>query len=403
MQLSEARGIGKAYPVILPRFALLLSVCAGLLQAAPLLETSDVFPQKMAGIARYRIPGVVVTPKGTVLAYAEARKNNSADWGEIELHLRRSIDGGKTWDAPRQIAHRAARLEGNPRKASGGDREQTVNNPVAIVDHTTGAIEFVYCVNYARAFSMRSTDDGLTWSAPVDRTATFEPLRATYDWKVIATGPGHGLQLKSGRLVVPIWLAYGKVGDHKPSAAATIYSDDHGRTWKAGDIAFPNTGEFGDPNETMITTLADGRVMLVARNVSSANRKLVSLSTDGATGWSTPKFHDQLWEPICMASIVAHPAQPGTQIYSAPHTLGRDPAGKEIPATKGKRENLSIKLSRDDGKTWPVNKTLEAGPSAYSDLAVLPDGTVLCLYEKNSDIVATRFNLEGLTGAPAAR
>ena len=387
----------------LPRFALLLSVCAGLLQAAPLLETSDVFPQKMAGIARYRIPGIVVTAKGTLLAYAEARKNNSSDWGEIEIHLRRSLDGGKTWEAVKKIAHVGDRLEGNPRKQSGGEQEQTVNNPVAIVDRTTGAIEFLYCINYARCFSMRSTDDGVTWTTPVDITATFEPFRAKYDWKVIATGPGHGLQLKSGRLVVPIWLAYGKIGDHKPSAAATIYSDDHGKTWKAGDIAFPNAGEFGDPNETMITTLADGRVMLVARNVSKANRKLVSTSADGATGWSTPKFHDQLWEPICMASIVAHPTQPGTQLYSAPHTLGRDAAGNEIPAGRGKRENLSIKLSRDDGKTWPVNKTLDAGPSAYSDLAVLPDGTVLCLYEKNSDIVAARFNLEWLAGAPAAR
>ncbi|MBL9201447.1 MAG: exo-alpha-sialidase [Opitutaceae bacterium] len=382
------------------RSFLAFAAAGAALRAAPLLESTAVFPANSNGIARHRIPGVVVTPKGTVLAYCEARRNNSSDWGEIEIHLRRSTDGGKTWDAPRHIAHRAARLEGNPRKKSGGEREQTVNNPVAIVDRTTGAIEFVYCVNYARAFSMRSTDDGLTWSAPVEITASFEPLRRHYDWKVIATGPGHGLQLKSGRLVVPIWLAYGKTGDHKPSASGTIYSDDHGQTWRAGDIAFPNAGDFGDPNETMITTLADGRVLLVARSVSKANRKLLSTSADGATGWSTPKFHDQLWEPICMASIVAHPAQPGLQLFSNPHTLARDASGGEMPAKSGKRENLSIKLSRDDGRTWPVNKTLDAGPSAYSDLAVLPDGTVLCLYEKGSDIVAARFNLEWLGAGP---
>ena len=382
------------------RSLLFLFAAGTALRAAPLLETSDVFPAKMAGIERYRIPGVVVTPKGTVLAYCEARRNNSSDWGEIEIHLRRSTDGGKTWGPGKQIAHVGARLEGNPRKAAGGEREQTVNNPVAIVDRTTGAIEFVYCVNYARAFAMRSTDDGVTWSAPVDITATFEPFRAKYDWKVIATGPGHGLQLKSGRLVVPIWLAYGKTGDHKPSAAATIFSDDHGRTWKAGDIALPNEGAFGDPNETMITTLSDGRVLLVARSVSKANRKLITMSADGATGWSTPKFHEQLWEPVCMASIIAHPSKAGTLIFSNPHTLGRDSAGKEIPAGRGKRENLSIKLSRDDGTTWPVSRTLDAGPSAYSDLAVLPDGTVLCLYEKANDIVAARFNLEWIAAKP---
>lgn len=378
--------------------AILAATSAVALRAAPAPEFFDVFPANSNGVTRHRIPGMVVTTKGTVLAYCEARINNSSDWGEIEIHLRRSTDGGKTWDAPRRIAHRGARLEGNPRKKSGGEREQTVNNPVAIVDRVTGAIEFVYCVNYARAFAMRSTDDGLTWTDPVDITASFEPFRRHYDWKVIATGPGHGLQLKNGRLVVPIWLAYGAVGDHKPSASATIYSDDHGRTWRAGDIAFPNSGDFGDPNETMITTTADGRVLLVARNVSKANRKLVSVSADGATGWSTPRFHEQLWEPICMASIVAHPSRPGTQLYSAPHTLARDASGREIPAGRGKRENLSIKLSRDDGKTWPVNRTLEAGPSAYSDLAILPDGRVLCLYEAGNDIRLARFDLAWVEG-----
>ena len=94
-----------------------------------------------------------------------------------------------------------------------------------------------------------------------------------------------------------------------------------------------------------------------------------------------------------MASIIAHPSQPGTLIFSNPHSLSRNKNAEEIPAGRGKRQNLSIKLSRDDGKTWPLNKTLDAGPSAYSDLAVLPDGTVLCLYEADQDIACARFNL----------
>lgn len=368
--------------------------------AEPLLEKTDVFSAGMSGVTLYRIPGVVVTTKGTVLAYCEARKDSRADWGEIEVHLRRSTDGGKTWEPARHIAHAGERIEGNPRKAKGGEHEQTVNNPVAFVDRVTGAVEFLYCINYARCFSMRSTDDGLSWSSPVDITAAFEPFRAKYDWKAIATGPGHGIQLKGGRLVVPIWLAYGKVGDHHPSASATIYSDDHGKTWKAGEIAVPDEGDFGDPNETMITTLSDGRVLLVTRSESKANRKIITISADGASGWSQPEFHDQLWEPICMASIIGHPSQPGTLIFSNPHSLARDDSGKEIPIGRGKRQNLSIKMSRDDGKTWPVNKTLEAGPSAYSDLAILPDGTVLCLYEADQKIVAARFNLEWITAKP---
>lgn len=359
-------------------------------------EKIDVFPAGMNGINLYRIPGMVVTSKGTVLAYCEARKNGGSDWGEIEVHLRRSTDGGKTWEPSKKIAHETTRIEGNPTKKSGGEKEQTVNNPVAIVDRDTGAIEFLYCVNYARCFSMRSTDEGKTWGKPVEITASFEPFRARYNWTVIATGPGHGIQLKSGRLVVPIWLAYGKNGAHAPSAAATIYSDDHGKTWKAGEIPLPNEGELGDPNETMITELSDGRVMLVNRNVSKPNRKLITTSPDGATKWSKPFFHEQLWEPICMASIIAYPSKPGMQIYSNPHTLARDSQGKEIPVGRGKRENLSIKLSRDDGKTWPINKTLEAGPSAYSDLAILPDGSLLCLYEGNKKIVCARFTLDWL-------
>ncbi len=376
---------------------LLSTLCGNLTASDPLFEKTDVFPPGLNGIARYRIPGIVVTQKGTVLAYAEARKNSSSDWGEIEIHLRRSTDGGKTWEAGKHIAHLGTRLEGNPHKKEGGEKEQTVNNPVAIVDRETGAIEFLYCINYARCYSMRSIDDGLTWSAPVDITATFEPFRKYYDWKVIATGPGHGVQIKTGRLVVPIWLAYGKEGDHGPSAAATIFSDDHGKTWQAGDLCLPSEGDFGNPNETMITELSDGRVMLVSRSVSKANRKIITTSTDGARSWTKPVFHEQLWEPICMASIASHPSKPGTLIFSNPHTLKLDKDGKEVPAGRGKRENLSIKLSRDDGKTWPVNKTLDSGPSAYSDLAVLPDGTVLCLYEGKADIQVARFNLEWLT------
>jgi sialidase-1 len=380
-----------------PFTLLLASLSIAAIHAAPMLEKSEVFPPGLNGIARYRIPGIVVTTKGTVLAYSEARRNNSSDWGEIEIHLRRSTDGGKTWEPSKQIAHTGTRLEGNPRRAEGGEKEQTVNNPVAIVDRETGAIEFLYCINYARCYSMRSTDDGLTWSKPADITESFEPFRAKYDWKVIATGPGHGIQIKSGRLIVPIWLAYGAVGDHKPSAAGTIYSDDHGKTWQAGDLCLPNEGDFGNPNETMITELSDGHVMLVSRSVSKANRKLVTTSPDGATGWTKPVFHDQLWEPICMASIVAHPAKPGTLIFSNPHSLGLDKSGKEIHAGRGKRQNLSIKLSRDNGQTWPINKTLDAGLSAYSDLAVLPDGTVLCLYEADTNIVCARLNLEWIT------
>ncbi len=358
-----------------------------------LLEKQTLFTAGQDGVTLYRIPGIVVTSKGTVLAYCEARRSSRSDWGEIEVHLRRSTDGGKTWRPARHIAHHGSRIEGNPHKQDGGQREQTVNNPVAIVDHETGTVEFLYCINYARCFSIRSTDDGVSWSKPVEITEAFRPFAERYDWKVIATGPGHGIQLQTGRLVVPIWLAYGGVGDHKPSAAGTIYSDDHGQSWQAGDIAVPNEGAFGNPNESIAAQLSDGRVLFVARNVSAPNRKLITISPDGAGDWSQPVFHPELWEPICMASIVAHSSEPGTLIFSNPHSLARDAAGQERPAASGKRENLTIKLSRDDGQSWPISRTLEAGPGAYSDLAVLPDGAVLCFYEAGNELKLARFNL----------
>jgi sialidase-1 len=356
------------------------------------LDSQALFPPGMAGIARYRIPGLVVTAKGTILAYCEARRDGSGDWGEIEVHLRRSIDGGKSWLPSQKIAHRSDRIEGNPTKPSGGEKEQTVNNPVAIVDRKTGAIEFLYCVNYARCFKMRSTDEGATWSDPEEITSIFEPFRKSYNWKVIATGPGHGIQLPTGRLLVPIWLAYGPAGAHHPSAAATIYSDDHGLTWQAGTIAMPDEGDFGDPNESILAPTSDGKVLMITRNESVPNRKLLAISPDGATQWSRPEFHSALWEPRCMASLFKHSS--GVLLFSNPRTVGRDSAGKEIPDSGGKREQLTIQLSRDDGTTWPIRKTLEAGPTAYSDLAELPDGSLLCLYERNDSIDCTRFTLD---------
>ncbi len=366
--------------------------------AEPMLEKVMVFPAGLEGVARYRIPGIVVTSKGTVLAYSEARRNSSSDWGEIEVHLRRSTDGGKTWEKPQLIAHRGDRIEGNPRKKTGGEKEQTVNNPVAIVDRETGSIEFLYCINYARCFSVRSLDDGVTWSEPVEITDTFLPFRKHYPWTVIATGPGHGIQLQSGRLVVPIWLAYGTNGDHSPSASATIYSDDHGKTWQAGYLVFPNEAPFNNPNETMIAETHAGEVLLVNRNVSDPNRKLVSRSPDGATQWAKPEFHPELWEPVCMSSIVKYPQQQGVLFYSGPRSLDLDKEGKEIPRGRGKRHQLTIQVSYDDGKTWPKMRELVKGPSAYSDLAVLPDGTILCFYEVGNDIEIARFNREWVDG-----
>jgi sialidase-1 len=239
---------------------------------------------------------------------------------------------------------------------------------------------------------MRSDDEGVSWSEPVEITKTFETFRRDYDWKVIATGPSHCIQLtrgpKKGRLVVPVWLSLGTGGHaHRPSVTATIYSDDHGATWRRGDIAVPDTDEWVYPNETVVVQLADGRVMLNSRSESKRHRRLITLSSDGATNWSTPTFDDALLEPICMAGLVrvreVRNGRPGLLAFSNPHNLARRD-GKEVDGRSRDRVNVSIKLSDDEGQTWFANRTLEAGFSGYSDLAALPDGTMLCFYERGS-------------------
>lgn len=390
--------------------------------AEPLLEKSDLFVAGEGGYELYRIPGIVVTKSGTVLAYCEARKKAGGDWGPIDVLLRRSLDGGRTWLPAQQLVHVEGELPINPVAAAQNlDKpgDNTVNNPVAIVDHETGAVHFLYCLEYMRCFSMRSDDDGASWSAPVEITGTFDEFRPQYNWAVIATGPGHGIQLTrgphSGRLVVPVWLSLGTGGHaHRPSVAATIYSDDHGRTWQRGEIAVPDTPQFVNPNETVVVQLADGRVMLNSRSESERHRRLVTTGPDGASNWTQPQFHEALLEPICMAGIarVRLPAAnlPGLIAFSNPHNLSRRD-GNEIPGRSRDRVNLSIKLSEDEGRTWTTNRTLEESFSGYSDLAALPDGTILCFYERGSTdgensyrtgrLTVARFNPQWVRREPA--
>jgi sialidase-1 len=392
---------------------------AGLSRAAaaePLLEKIHLFEAGADGYALYRIPGLIVTAKGTVLAYCEARRTGKSDWDTIDIMLRRSTDDGRTWSPRQKIADVPGPKPKNPvalaQKLANPD-DVTYNNPVAFADRD-GSVHFLFCLDYARCFSMHSDDDGLTWSAPVEITATFGKFRPEYDWKVLATGPGHGIQLRSGRLLVPIWLSTGTGGHaHRPSVTSVIYSDDHGQSWQRGAMAVPNTDEWIFPNETVAVELTDGRVMLNVRSESQVNRRLVTISPDGVSQWSQPRFDEALLEPICMASMLRVSARPASDknriLFANPHNLERAD-GKMEPGKSRDRKNLSLKLSYDEGQTWPVNKSLEPGYSAYSDLAMLPDGTLLCFYEHGRPVDAekkkptsyagltlARFNLEWLT------
>ncbi len=222
---------------------------------------------------------------------------------------------------------------------------------------------------------------------------------------MIATGPGHGIRLSTGRLLVPVWLST-STGDnaHHPSCASTIYSDDAGKTWSRGDIVANNSAETPDPSETAAAALPDGSAILNMRNESKKNRRLISSSPDGATHWSTPHFDEALFEPICFASLVAIPGKEPRLIFSNP-----DSSTSSVKTPWKPRQNLTIRLSTDGGLHWPTSRVLDPGLSGYSDLAAAPDGTLYCLYERaglNNNIFHTqylclaRFTLDWLTTPP---
>ena len=389
-----------------------LAGCATLCSATaaePFIEKLDLFKAGEGGYKQQHIPGVVVTAKGTVLAWCEARRKGG-DWDSIDVLLRRSTDDGKTWSEAQKIADVPGPKAKNPvslRMKNVDPKDVTYDNPVLIADRD-GTVHMLFCLEYMRCFYQRSTDDGVTWSTPVEITPAFEKFRAAYDWKVLATGPDHGIQLQNGRLIVPVWLSTGTGGNaHRPSVTATIYSDDSGKSWHAGEVAIPCTDEWINPNETIALELADGRVMLNARSESKAHRRLITISADGATGWSTPRFDAALLEPICMGSLVRYSlATAGGKnriLFCNPDNL-QCANGKEVPGKNRDRKNLTVKLSYDEGQTWAVTKPVEPGWGAYSDIAVTPRGTILCFYGTGAKsgfagdrLTLARFNLEWLT------
>jgi len=393
------------------RIVLALSVTAVLYFPALLMEaqqagqgaggftSENLWTANVGGYKTYRIPGIVVTKRGVIVAYTSARRGTS-DWEDIDIVMRRSVDNGRTWGPSRRIA---------------GDGHGTTDNPVAITDYQNGSLVFLYQQNYERCYMMRSSDDGKTFTKPVDITSVFETFRPQFDWHVIAPGVGHAIQLRSGRLLVPVWMAFGAPTSptsraHRPSAIATIYSDDHGKTWQAGDMIAVNSDGLPNPSESMAVQLPDGRVYLSIRNESEKHRRAFAMSPDGAHHWTKPEFTDALYEPICAASIVRYASSlkdPDTRI------LFSNPDSEDLKAQDPKRagrlrQNMTLRMSSDGAKTWPVSRVIDAGVAGYSDVAVGRDKSIYVLYEEgaihnsetdNAREVLVHFTLNWLNGS----
>ena len=315
-----------------------------------------VFTSGEGGYHSYRIPSIIVTAKGTLLAFCEGRKNNRGDTGDIDLLLRRSTDSGKNW-GPVQVVWDEA--------------DNVCGNPCPVVDAKTGTVWLLLTHNLREDTEAKvvagnakksrtvwvssSTDDGATWAAPTEITKDVKKP----NWTWYATGPGIGIQLKSGRLLIPCdsKSELGKVRE-----SHVIFSDDGGKTWKLGGVVGPQC------NECQTVELADGSVMLNMRSYLGTNRRLVAISKDGGETFSKPVEDPALIEPVCQASILRLPGEKGGLLFSNPAST--------------KREKMTVRLSRDEGKTWPMTRELHAGLAAYSCLAVLPNGEIGCLYER---------------------
>jgi sialidase-1 len=375
------------------------SLCPAVAPAAPQpgLQLTDVFVAGTEGYATFRIPALILTGKGTLLAFCEGRKVGRADSGDIDLLVRRSTDGGKTWAPPQVVWN---------------DAENTCGNPCPVVDRTTGAIWLPMTWNHGRdtesqikqntgkdtrrVFVTCSNDDGRTWARP--REITTETKRPQWRW--YATGPGVGIQLDQGpwkgRLLIP--CDHSLIEPNNPDGynSHVIYSDDHGRTWQLGGVIRPAV------NECQVVELVDGTLLINLRNYDrSRTTRALANSADGGITWSTVRHDPALIEPVCQASFVRYTIQPQ---HERNRLLFSNPAHAE----PGRRQDMTVRMSEDEGATWPVSRVVWPGPAAYSCLAATSEGSIACLFEAGEKhpyerIVLARFDYKWLVNGEPVR
>lgn len=321
---------------------------------------TTVFRSGRDGYHTFRIPAVVRTNEGTLLAFAEGRKNGGGDSGDIDLVMRRSSDDGRSWSDLQVLWN---------------DGPHTCGNPCPVVDRQTGRIVLLSTRNLGqdhereiiaqtsedtrRVYVLSSDDDGKTFTKPREITSTTKES----DWTWYATGPGNGIQLRNGphegRLVIPCDHIE---ADPKRYWSHCIFSDDGGETWQLGSSTPKDK-----VNECAVAELDDGRLVLNMRNYDRSQRtRQIAFSDDGGATWTAQRHDEELIEPICQASLVRGPK--GALWFSN-------------PASRDGRVQMTVRRSTDRGATWKTSWLLHAGPSAYSCLVSLEEGVVGCLFE----------------------
>lgn len=324
-----------------------------------------IFEQGMEGYACFRIPAIITSAKGHLLAFAEARKGSCSDTGDIDLVLRRSTDGGKSWSKMQVIWD---------------DGENVCGNPAPVLEKRNGIVFLLMTWNLGkdhereiiagtsedtrRVFVSQSTDEGVSWSTPKEIT----PSTKKTNWTWYATGPCHGIQLTkrtgyADRLVIPCDHIE---ADTKHYYSHVIYSDDLGKTWELG----ASTPQH-QVNECSVAEMNSGGLLLNMRNYdrTQKNRKL-SHSTDGGMTWSSLSDDPTLIEPICQASMISNLKRKKKHRFYFSN-----------PASQDKRERMMLRSSHDNGENWQGSVLVHEGPSAYSDLVLLKRKQIGILYE----------------------
>jgi len=334
-------------------------------ECQPQKQLNYLFESGSEGYECFRIPAIVTSTGGTILAFAEGRKKGCSDTGDIDLVMKYSRDQGETWSKLVVIWDDGANVCGNP---------------APVVDEATGTIHLLSTWNLGedheseiingtsqdtrRIFVMSSDDEGQIWSLPREITSTVKQE----NWTWYATGPCHGIQLEQGahkgRLLIPC--------DHieahtKKYYSHTIYSDDQGLSWQLGGRTPQD-----QVNECTVAELPDGRLILNMRNYDRTQEsRKVTWSEDGGLSWGDIVSDQTLVEPICQASMLMLNAAE----ENVPLLLFLNPADKK------QRQNLKLRTSMDGGSSWKGELVLHKGPGAYSDLTQLPNGNIACFYE----------------------
>jgi sialidase-1 len=349
----------------------------------------DIFTAEVDGYFAYRIPSFIVAPNGDLLVFCEARKENLSDDGNIDLLMKRCTDGGATW-LPQQLIYE-----------EGGDARIKYGNPTALIDEETGVIWLAtnrdYLTDRGRRAGgslvlFRSDDSGQTWSKPINISASIRKS----DWGHHAFGPGIGIQIQhgkhKGRLVLP--ANFRKSFDKRqPSYSHVIVSDDHGETWKLGGILGDYT------NECQVAEIVEERrpgLLINMRNhwgrggfPEKSGKRLVARSFDSGQSWDAEAMDVALPEPPCQASLYRYSFatnnEPSRLLFANPIGPGRS--------------NLRVRMSLDEGRTWPHGKLVAVGAAAYSCMARLPGNRVGIVYEGGNyqRISFSAFSIDELT------